>query len=128
MRDEQQIERHAHSWFSPRRVKQRILHAKYENIEEYEKDLDSAIAYIASLKDNNDIRDFAINNINCKHEEYKGATYTVQKRIMGYATVYERVCKNCGHTDIWSNYEGEKDGQEPEWTIGAKRQYYNNFI
>jgi hypothetical protein len=72
----------------------------------------------------------AITNRNtCQHSEFGKTTYTVQRRIMGYVTVYERSCKSCGYVDVFSLYsESEEKSVLPDWTIKAEQRYYNNFI
>jgi len=58
----------------------------------------------------------------CSHE-YKDPTFTIQGRVIGYVTVYERICKNCKHTET---IQQNKDDKMPDWTIGATERYYNN--
>lgn len=60
----------------------------------------------------------------CSHS-YSEPTYTVQGRIVGCVTIYERTCKLCKNTETYKVIDGESP---PEWTEGATQQYYNNNI
>jgi hypothetical protein len=74
-------------------------------------------------------REMITNRNACQHPEFGNATYTVQSRIMGYCSVYERACKSCGYIETYSAYSEAKEEQViPEWCNGAKKLYYNNFI
>jgi len=61
-------------------------------------------------------------NKTCEHE-YNSHWFTVQKRIFGFVTVYERQCKHCRYVDTHSPYN-----EKPEWHEKAKERYYNNNI
>jgi hypothetical protein len=63
----------------------------------------------------------------CQHE-FAQTTYTKQSRIVGYATVYERKCKKCGFVEHFQSYSEHSNVVLPDWTAGARQQYYNNFI
>lgn len=61
----------------------------------------------------------------CEHEFFR-ATFTVQRMISGYTTIYERKCKKCGFGEYHS--EGENGAPNPEWTEGAEQRWWNNDI
>jgi hypothetical protein len=65
----------------------------------------------------------------CQHLEFGKTTFTVQNRIFGESTVYERTCKSCGYIEIHSVYSEAKEEQViPQWCTGAQQRYYNNLI
>lgn len=57
----------------------------------------------------------------CVEHKYGEWTFTVQRRLIGYSTVYARVCMHCDKkVEV---YDTTPDGAE-----NAKEQYYNNDI
>ena len=60
----------------------------------------------------------------CGHD-FKNPTYSVQKRVLGFVTVYERKCNVCGYKEIFQQNDKES---LPDWTDGATETYYNNDI
>lgn len=93
----------------------------FNSVEELEKMIDECIG---ELMDTKPIALKALaERLECDHS-FKDPTYTVQRRVIGYVTVYQRVCSDCGCIE---NVTKETDGT-PDWADGAKEQYYNNSI
>jgi hypothetical protein len=81
----------------------------------------------AQLEDSRALLKTRINNLSsCKHV-YKQTTFTVQRRFLGYVTVYERRCKHCQYTETFQ-YSDDVVEELPIWTKNAQQRYYNNSI
>lgn len=81
------------------------------------------------LEDSRKLLKTRINKLSeCEHV-YKQATFTDQRRFLGYVTVYERHCTLCGYTDVFQHSDDVVEVKElPEWTKNAEQRYYNNRI
>lgn len=110
-----------------RAIKQGKGYSEISNTE----DLDQLVDRLKDqLESNRERWQEAITNRNtCQHSEFGKTTYTVQRRIIGHCTVYERSCKSCGYVDVFSLYsESEEKSVLPDWTKNAEQRYYNNQI
>jgi hypothetical protein len=80
------------------------------------------------IESNRDLwKDLILTVHGCDHR-YNNTTFTVQNRIIGHATVYERTCKDCGYIENHSAYSEYTGEPLPSWTENATRQHYNNII
>jgi len=103
-------------------LKEAIKNNRFDSEEELSKEIDGIINEIANVAPEL-IEQYRLSK-ECNHE-YRPSTFTVQKRIFSFVTVYQRVCDHCQHTETHT----EKDGIEtPSWTKGATQRYYNNDI
>lgn len=62
----------------------------------------------------------------CEHD-FDKATFTHERRVIGYSYVYRRKCKKCFYEEIISRHDAEIKSL-PDWTIGAEQRYFNNSI
>lgn len=109
-------------------IERAIQKQSYREIKSQE-DLDSLIEQLKSQLDESKklLSVMLSKTIDCKHE-YGNPSYTIQNRIIGYATVYEHVCKKCGSIESHSQYSEDRPQLIPDWCRAAKQRYYNNFI
>ena len=61
----------------------------------------------------------------CQHTDHFPATYTFERRVLGYVYVYKRVCRSCMKPE--SVTCSEPSGA-PDWAKDATQVYYNNGI
>lgn len=61
----------------------------------------------------------------CPHAEYLPATYTHQRRVMGYMFVYQHKCAACGYVET---VQVRDDKDKPDWAADARQEYYDNSI
>jgi hypothetical protein len=81
----------------------------------------------AQLEDSREVLKTRINKLSACEHVYNQPTYTVQRRIISYVTVYERQCKHCQYTETFQ-YSEDSVGGLPIWTKNAAQRYYNNSI
>jgi len=63
---------------------------------------------------------------NCTHEDWRSSTFSVQRRVLGFVTVYERICKSCRYCQ--SVTVGDNANDKPLWGDGAQETYHNNDL
>ena len=94
-----------------------------DDIKWVEVTLDVIAEGIAHFKE--DILKQARQSAQCPHAEYLPATYTHQRRVVGYMFVYQHKCAACGNVET-VQVRDEQD--KPDWAADARQQYYNNSI
>ena len=104
-----------------RSISDRIKSGFYDSEEELVEEYNSTVLSLL------DYKEVAITNYRqtlvCDHL-YGSPKFTIRRMLVGFNTVYEHTCNECGHSETAT----KSDQPLPDWTKDAKQRYYNNDI
>ena len=103
----------------------KLKHGHYDSLEDIDNEISEAVKELVKVKTY--MRDLYMQRKECAHS-YKKSTFTIQRRMIGYVRVNERVCASCSHIETQAERDDGDGKDRPDWAKEATKNYYNNDI